>query len=122
MWKRSRALSGWSCFYSDAHIRDRNWLEFLAVLDATLPPASSSAVELKPDIQSKIDHAQELFARVSEGDGLKDRSGSLALLELEHRARAHGVSQGERCILFLPSFPNSSPSSNPHAGIDDKIL
>ena len=121
MWKRSRALSGWSCFYSDAHIRDRNWLEFLAVLDATLPPASSP-VELNPDIQSKIDRAQVLFAKVSEDDGLKDRSGSLALLELEHRARAHGVSQGERCILLLPSSPNSSPSSKSHAGIDETIL
>ena len=104
MWKRSRVLSGWSRFYSDSHIRDRNWLEFLAVLDATLPPASSSLVELNPDIQSKVDHARELFARVSEDDGLKDRSGSLALLELEHRARAHGVSQGEGYILLFPSF------------------
>ena len=74
--------------------RDRNWLEFLSILDATLPPVSASSADLGSDSETKISHAQELFSKVAEQDGLKDRSGPLALLELEKRARAHNASKG----------------------------
>jgi N-terminal acetyltransferase B complex non-catalytic subunit len=76
--------------HSDWNDRDRNWLEFLAVLDATLPSASSSSV------QPNIHHAKQLFTKVVEEDGLKDRSGRLALLELERRTRLHGINQGAK--------------------------
>lgn len=68
--------------------RDRNWLEFLAVLDATF----TSKVE--SEISTAVDHARNLFNKVAEEDGIEDRTGLLALLELEKRAQAHGVSTG----------------------------
>jgi len=37
---------------------------------------------------------------VSEEDGLKDRSGRLALLELEHRENKHRVTQGEKEFIY----------------------
>ena len=95
--------------------RDRNWLEFLAVLDATLldatHPIVSSSTELgsSKDTTTKIQNAQDLFFDVAKQDGLKDRSGSLALLELEWRVRTHGLSRGllttsPACISNLLNF------------------
>ncbi|KAF8965269.1 actin cytoskeleton organization protein [Flammula alnicola] len=83
--------------------KDRNWLEFLAVLDATLPPLSSSTASenLGPDPKDKVSRTQELFSTLEEQDGLRDRSASLALLELEKRARAHGLSQDPSRMLTL---------------------
>jgi hypothetical protein len=76
-----------------ANGRDRNWLEFLAVLDATLPPASLPA-PVDSETREKVTRTQEFFTVVENEDGLKDRSASLALLELENRALAHGLAQG----------------------------
>ncbi|KAJ2932908.1 hypothetical protein H1R20_g4212, partial [Candolleomyces eurysporus] len=67
--------------------RDRNWLEFLAVLDATFAQSSEG-----PDPASKVQQSRELFEHVAKEDGSKDRSGPLALLELEKRAKESGVS------------------------------
>ena len=77
--------------------RDRNWLEFLSVLDATLPRqvSSSHSEQCRQDVETKITNAKALFSKIAEEDGLKDRSGFLALLELERRSVAHGLSKGE---------------------------
>jgi len=77
---------------SDWKDRDRNWLEFLAVLDAALPFISSSSID--SGVHPKIHHTKELFTKVVEEDGLKDRSGFLALLELERRVGLHNTNQG----------------------------
>ena len=75
--------------------RDRNWLEFLSVLDATLPRqvSLSHSEQSRQDIEAKITHSKALFSKVAEEDGLKDRSGFLALLELDKRSVAHGFSE-----------------------------
>ncbi|KAF9535277.1 actin cytoskeleton organization protein [Crepidotus variabilis] len=67
--------------------KDRNWLEFLAILDATLPAGASTGAE----VEAQVSRARELFENVVKEDGAKDRSGHLALVDLEHRARTHGV-------------------------------
>jgi len=72
----------------------------LAVLDATLLDATHPSVPTSTELGSskgtsaKIQLAQDLFLDVTRQDRLKDRSGHLALLELERRVRAHGLSQG----------------------------
>ncbi|KAJ7172404.1 actin cytoskeleton organization protein [Mycena filopes] len=74
---------------------DRNWLEFISVLDATFSPVVSATEPdetAKTDCSSQIHRTQELFAKLAEQDGHKDRSGLLALLELEKRARFHALS------------------------------
>lgn len=97
--------------------RERNWLEFLAVLDATLPPMSDSPGD-DANVNHTVEHSRELFTKVSEEDGIKDRSGQLALLELEHRARKHCVTQGGiffifcRCILLILYRPKSDGPAN----------
>lgn len=88
--------------HSDQNNRDRNWLEFLAVLDAVLSSTSLSSID--SDIQPKIHHAKELFNKVVEEDGLKDRSGHLALLELERRAQLHNASEGANSTTSLFIF------------------
>jgi N-terminal acetyltransferase B complex non-catalytic subunit len=71
-------------------------LEFLSVLDATLPRqvSSSHSVQSRQDVEAKITNSKALFSKIAEEDGLKDRSGFLALLELERRSVAHGLSKG----------------------------
>lgn len=66
--------------------RDRNWLEFLAVLDATFS-AEGDTVEY-------VGATRAFFNEIAERDGRKDRSSSLALLELEKRARERSISKG----------------------------
>ena len=66
--------------------RDRNWLEFLAVLDATFS-AEGDTTEL-------VESTRKFFTEIAERDGQKDRSGPLALLELEKRAMERSVSKG----------------------------
>lgn len=78
---------------------DRNWLEFLSVLDATfssvsLPDGSQPSESAKTECLESISKSRELFVRLSEQDGHNDRSALLALLELEKRARFHGLSTG----------------------------
>jgi N-terminal acetyltransferase B complex non-catalytic subunit len=48
----------------------------------------------KEDIATAIQSARDLFMQVMEIDGLSDRSGCLALIELEKRARDHGAPSG----------------------------
>jgi N-terminal acetyltransferase B complex non-catalytic subunit len=89
--------------------RDRNWLEFVSVLDAVFaPPVSREAAtqivdEQKLECSRRMEEAQKLFQQVAESDDGKDRSGLLALLELEKRARTNGFSSGLTAILPLIS-------------------
>ncbi|KAJ7097819.1 actin cytoskeleton organization protein [Mycena belliarum] len=83
---------------------DRNWLEFLSVLDAAC--SSTSAVQdpdesTKAESSSRMRKAQELFTMVAAHDGHKDRSALLALLELEKRARLHGISNDKNRMVDL---------------------
>lgn len=83
-------------------VRDRNWLEFLAVLDAAFADVAGQEADeaQKAACVEAVAKARELFSQVAEEDGGKDRAGLLALLELEKRARAHGVSSsGSRHLL-----------------------
>ena len=78
-------------------MRDRNWLEFLAVLDATFADVAtdgSDAVAAKAACTERIAQSRELFGKVVEEDGFKERAGHLALLELEKRSRQYGVVTG----------------------------
>jgi N-terminal acetyltransferase B complex non-catalytic subunit len=87
--------------------RDRNWLEFLSVLDATFSyltplngeapsqPSESKTAECSDHITKTL----ELFTRVAEEDGKQDRSAVLALLELEKRARSYGLSTGRQAMF-----------------------
>lgn len=66
--------------------RDRNWLEFLAILGATF--------SAEGDTGELVEATRKFFAEIAERDGRKDRSGPLALLELEKRAKEHSISKG----------------------------
>ncbi|KAF7440734.1 hypothetical protein PC9H_001082 [Pleurotus ostreatus] len=87
---------------------DRNWLEFLSFLDAvfildTEPDQSSEA--FKTACLDRMEHARQVLEKVSEKDGKKDRSGPLALLELEKRARSCDIKQDdERLLTLLKSY------------------
>ncbi|KAF8910991.1 actin cytoskeleton organization protein [Gymnopilus junonius] len=82
--------------------KDRNWLEFLSVLDGAVPAAVSAGTANKStDAGANINRVQELFTKVAEEDASKDRSAALALLELEKRARTHGLSQDRSRLLTL---------------------
>ncbi|KAH8116753.1 actin cytoskeleton organization protein [Phellopilus nigrolimitatus] len=60
---------------------DRNWLEFLAVLDATFAAPADA---------DKVRDVRGLFRQLADADGRRDRGALLALLELEKRARENG--------------------------------
>lgn len=80
--------------------RDRNWLEFQAVINAVFAESPTAADGASPDdaapktSEQLIASTQEFLARIAQQDGKRDRSGPLALLELEKRARAHSLSTG----------------------------
>ena len=63
-------------------------------------------------MDAKITYTNALFSKIAEEDGFKDRSGFLALLELERRSVAHGLSKGGfdptfYDILFVDSVPQT---------------
>ena len=76
--------------------RDRNWLEFLAVLDATF--------SAEGDTTEFVESTRKFLTEIAERDGQKDRSGPLALLELEKRAKERSISKG---IFNIVSTPHS---------------
>lgn len=83
--------------HSSPNYSDRNWLEFLSVLDGTfavIRNGSEASESAKTECSKAITETHKLFSRLAEQDGLKDRSGLLGLLELEKRARSHGLSRG----------------------------
>lgn len=81
--------------------RNRNWLEFLAVVDAAFADVTPQTPETdKVAIKEGISKAADLFSQVAEEDMRTDRSGLLALLELERRSREHGISSGLPARVF----------------------
>lgn len=84
-------------FRADHSFRDRNWLEFLSILDSAFAPVSfRSEGEITEEDSSEclenVSKARAFLAEVAEKDGRKNRAAPLALLELEHRAHKHGLS------------------------------
>ena len=76
---------------------DRNWLEFLSILDATFSDVTSPKEvddAVKAACREQINKTQEFLAQVADRDGVRDRSGPLALLELELRSRKNDLSTG----------------------------
>ncbi|KAG5647223.1 hypothetical protein DXG03_000758 [Asterophora parasitica] len=89
---------------------DRNWLEFLSILDATfsyLNPSGNSAEASSTPENARLEciahvaRTQELFTRIAQEDGVKDRSAALGLLELEKRARTHKISTDSGRLVTL---------------------
>ncbi|KAJ7940559.1 actin cytoskeleton organization protein [Mycena leptocephala] len=83
---------------------DRNWLEFLSVLDATFSSLQGDQEQdesVKTASSSHVAKTQELFTKLALQDGHKDRSALLALLELEKRARLHGISNDTNRMVDL---------------------
>ncbi|KIY43365.1 actin cytoskeleton organization protein [Fistulina hepatica ATCC 64428] len=72
---------------------DRNYLEFMSVLDATFSyvAAEENAENAAEQCAKHIAKTRELMQQIGTSDGRKDRSAHLALVELEHRAIQHGV-------------------------------
>ena len=62
---------------------------------ADLTSEAEDADAAKAAAYERISKTRELFGKVAEADGVKDRSGHLALLELEKRARQHGLATGK---------------------------
>ncbi|KAF9464770.1 N-acetyltransferase B complex non catalytic subunit-domain-containing protein [Collybia nuda] len=89
--------------------QNRNWLEFLSVLNATFcyldPSQNDSSSTLsegaKVHCAEHITRTQELFTRLALEDGSKDRSSMLGLLELEGRARKYGLSTSPARLVTL---------------------
>ncbi|KAI0362109.1 actin cytoskeleton organization protein [Trametes cingulata] len=84
--------------------KDRNWLEFLAVLDGTFADLTSDPSDVeaaKAAVAERIPKTREFFGKVVEEDGVKDRSGHLALLELEKRSRHHGLATDSTALNSL---------------------
>ncbi|KAF7294869.1 Actin cytoskeleton organization protein [Mycena indigotica] len=81
---------------------DRNWLEFLSVIDAALLQVESKP---EPDEAEKADRSarltktRQLFTKLAEDDGLKDRSAALALVELEKRANFYDLSSDPHGLI-----------------------
>ncbi|KAI0689790.1 N-acetyltransferase B complex non catalytic subunit-domain-containing protein [Cytidiella melzeri] len=80
---------------------DRNWLEFISVLDATFWGLSSEVKEAAEECQSSLSKSQQFFAQIADKDGIRDRSAPLALLELEKRAISHGLSADPDALYTL---------------------
>jgi len=86
---------------------DRNWLEFVSVLDAAFAPVQGSDVsaESKSDCSENIEQTRAFLTEIAELDGLKNRSAPLALLELEKRKFSHEISSGMNLALGA-SYPD----------------
>lgn len=77
-------------------------MEFLSVLDGTISALASAGTTIDlTEAAPRVQRVRELLSKIAEEDGTKDRSAPLALLELEKRARAHGLSQGQYRDLRL---------------------
>lgn len=84
--------------------RDRNWLNFLSILNATF-----SHVEKAEHIHK----TEKLFHDLAQLDGNSDRSSLLALLELKKRTREanipeHNVSEYNGMSYWFRSKGNNS--------------
>jgi N-terminal acetyltransferase B complex non-catalytic subunit len=89
--------------------RDRNWLEFLSVIDGIFSDVAIPQSEGIPDLSEsrmkecieQIAETSAFFSQLIELDSSKERSGLLALLELEKRARLYGLSTGDGLLVQL---------------------
>ncbi|KAK2466858.1 hypothetical protein APHAL10511_001116 [Amanita phalloides] len=83
---------------------DRNWLEFVSVIDAVFAPFASTSdpnEEGRNNCAKAVKKVEELFSKVADEDGTRDRSGLLGLLELEKQAIHYGMSSGSSRLLYL---------------------
>ncbi|KAK7467226.1 mitochondrial distribution and morphology [Stygiomarasmius scandens] len=80
---------------------DRNWLEFVSLLDGTFSCLQTSSEDAKEQCSKQIAYTLEVLDKVIENDGDKDRSGPLALIELETRARKHDLSTDPDRLINL---------------------
>lgn len=73
--------------------RDRNWLEFASILDATFL-TSTQDQSTPPDLAQRVEKTRGLFTKVAEEDGSRDRAAWLGLLELERLGVVHQIPPG----------------------------
>ncbi|KAF8559771.1 actin cytoskeleton organization protein [Imleria badia] len=88
---------------------DRNWLEFLSVLDSTFAPISSQregeiTEESKNECLENVSKTRAFLAEVAEKDGTKNRGAPLALLELEHRAHKFAFSDDTVVVGLMENY------------------
>ena len=83
----------------------------MAVLDATFADLTAEGADVdaaKSSCAERITRTREFFGKVVEQDGVKDRSGHLALLELEKRSKQHGLATGEYDDVAIYSTNDSA--------------
>ncbi|KIY72188.1 actin cytoskeleton organization protein [Cylindrobasidium torrendii FP15055 ss-10] len=80
---------------------DRNWLEFVAVLEAVFAPRPEEESFSTADEVARV---RQLLEEVTTKDGSSDRSGPLALLDLEKRCRTHNFATGRMIALLKEYF------------------
>ncbi|KAG1753404.1 N-acetyltransferase B complex non catalytic subunit-domain-containing protein [Suillus lakei] len=80
---------------------DRNWLEFVSIVDAAFALVRGSDVseEGKSECSENIAKTREFLTEIAEVDGSNNRSASLALLELEKNAFSYGISSDESALV-----------------------
>ncbi|KAL4067946.1 N-acetyltransferase B complex non catalytic subunit-domain-containing protein [Scleroderma yunnanense] len=87
---------------------DRNWLEFLSILDGTFHPIASirdeASEQCKQECRENMDKARTFLADIAQKDGTKNRAAALALTELECRAYKHGLSDLSTVISSLEDY------------------
>ncbi|KAG1756688.1 N-acetyltransferase B complex non catalytic subunit-domain-containing protein [Suillus paluster] len=88
--------------YKDEGGTDRNWLEFVSVIDAAFAPVQGSDIsaEGKSECSENIAKTRVFLSEIAEVDS-NDRSASLARLELEKNAFSHGISSDESTLVSL---------------------
>lgn len=83
---------------------DRNWLEFKSLLDAAFAPLAGDAEpseEARSQCTENVEDIREFLENIKREDGRRDRSASLALVDLAHRERKHGLSKNADRLLDL---------------------
>ncbi|KAI6005647.1 N-acetyltransferase B complex non catalytic subunit-domain-containing protein [Pisolithus albus] len=87
---------------------DRNWLEFLSVLDATFPPVASSEGEIseqcKQECRESLVETGEFLEEIAQKDGFKNRAAPLALTELKYRAYKLGLYESSALIESMADY------------------
>ncbi|KAI0302144.1 N-acetyltransferase B complex non catalytic subunit-domain-containing protein [Russula brevipes] len=84
---------------------DRNWLEFVSILDATFLPSTHHHQSTQPDLAQRVEKTRDLFTKVAEEDGSRDRAAWLGLMELERLCVIHGVpSEPSRLLGLLKHY------------------
>lgn len=82
---------------------DRNWLEFKSLLDAAFAPLAGDAEpseEARSQCTENVEDIREFLENIKREDGRRDRSASLALVDLAHRERKHGLSKSTSQASF----------------------